>query len=178
MVRCAAVSKGGKKAVFSDGPLKVGLIFLSPEGWKVEREVSADLSAIWAGAGKLELHSLRLDPDPKKLEKALKKWTGRGGMAVICVIGKSGHRPGDFAPEVTRGLLHRDLPGIEERMYLASPRRPEEMLFRGAAGIRRETMIVNLPPRPARVRQILRFIAPVLRHALDKIAGDESECAR
>jgi molybdopterin adenylyltransferase len=171
------VGRGGKNQVVSEGPLKVGLIFLPPEGWEVEREVTASISSIWVGAGELELHSLRLDADPKKLEKALKKWTVRGGMAVICVIGKSGHRPGDFVPEVTRSLLHRALPGIEERMYLASPRRPEEMLFRGAAGIRRETMIVNLPPRPARVRQILRFIAPVLRHALDKIAGDESECA-
>jgi molybdopterin adenylyltransferase len=171
------VSRDGKKAVFSEGPLKVGLVFLPPGGWKVEREVTADLLSIWAGAGELELHSLRLDPDPKELEKVLKKWAGRGGMAVICVVGKSGHRPGDFVPEVTRSLLHRALPGIEERMYLASPRRPEEMLFRGAAGIRGETMIVNLPPRPARVRQILRFIAPVLRHALDKMAGDESECA-
>jgi molybdopterin biosynthesis enzyme MoaB len=157
--------------------LKVGLVFLPPGGWEVEREVTAAVSSIWAAAGELELHSLRLDPDPKQLEKALKKWTKQGGMAVICVVGKSGHRSGDFAPEVTRSLLHRTLPGIEERMYLASPRRPEEMLFRGAAGIRRETMIVNLPPRPARVRQILRFIAPVLRHALDKMAGDESECA-
>ena len=171
------MSRSGKRPGFSEGPLKVGLVFLPPEGWKAEREVTADLSSIWAGAGELELHSRRLDPDPKELEKALKKWTKQGGMAVVCVIGKSGHRPGDFVPEVTRSLLHRSLPGIEERMYLASPRRPEELLFRGAAGIRRETMIVNLPPRPARVRQILRFIAPVLRHALDKIAGDESECA-
>jgi molybdopterin biosynthesis enzyme MoaB len=158
--------------------MKVGLIFLPPEGWKVESEVSASVSAIWAGAGELELHRLRLDSEPKNLERALKKWTNREGMAVICVIGKSGHRSDDFAPEVTRSLLHRSLPGIEERMYLASPRRPEQLLFRGAAGIRRETLIVNLPSRPARVRQILRFIAPVLRHALDKIAGDESECAR
>ena len=171
------MSRDREKAVFSEGPLKVGLIFLPPDGWKVEREVTVDLSSIWAGAGELELHSLRLGPDPKELEKTLKSWTKRGEMAVICVVGKSGHRPDDFAPEVTRGLLHRSLPGIEERMYLASPRRPEEMLFRGAAGIRRETMIVNLPSRPARVRQILRFIAPVLRHAVDKIAGDESECA-
>jgi molybdopterin biosynthesis enzyme MoaB len=171
------VSRGGKKPAFSEDTLKVGLLFLPPEGWEAEGEVSAALSSMWAGAGNLELHSLRLDADPKKLERALKKWADRKGMAVICVVGKSGHRPDDFAPEVTRSLLHRSLPGIEERMHLVSPRRPEDMLFRGAAGIRKETMIINLPSRPARVRQVLRFMAPVLRHALDKIAGDESECA-
>ena len=50
------------------------------------------------------------------------------------------------------------------------------MLFRGAAGVRRGSLVINLPERRERIRAVLRFLAPVLGHALEKIGGDESEC--
>jgi molybdopterin biosynthesis enzyme MoaB len=158
--------------------LRIGLLLLPPEGWKAQAWLEEEVARVWAGAGAAEIRAVRLKADPGLLGRTLRSWSGREKFDVVCVVGRSGHRTGDFTPEVTRGLLQRSLPGIEERMYLGPPRRPEDLLFRGAAGIRGETIIVNLPGRRGKMRSVLRFMAPVLGHALDKIGGDEGECAR
>jgi molybdopterin biosynthesis enzyme MoaB len=62
-------------------------------------------------------------------------------------------------------------------MYLGSPRSPHDLLFRGRAGMRRRTLVVNLPARPARARAIVRFLGPVIVHAVEKAHGSDRECA-
>jgi molybdopterin adenylyltransferase len=168
---------GKRKGSPAPDVVKVGIIIFPEDGEIGGREAEIMLSSLWAGVGRLEFHLHRGRVTPSSLEKALKSWSGRKKMEIVCTVGGCGHLPGDFVPDVTRPLLHRRLPGVEERMYLSKPGIPEDMLFRGAAGIRGGPIILNLPRRQARVKQILRFLAPVLRHALEKIAGDESECA-
>jgi molybdopterin biosynthesis enzyme MoaB len=158
--------------------LRIGLLLLPPEGWKAQAWLEDEVAGAWAGAGAAEIRAVRLEADPDLLGRTLRSWSDREKFNVVCVVGRSGHRVGDFTPEVTRSLVQRTLPGIEERMYLGPPRRPEDLLFRGASGIRGETLIINLPGRRGKIRSVLRFMAPVLRHALDKIGGDEGECAR
>lgn len=114
---------------------------------------------------------------PAGLRRAVRRWCDREGVGVVLTVGRSGPAAGDFAPAVTAALLDRRLPGVEERMYLGSPRRPEDLLFRGVAGIRRGSIVVNLPDRPARLRAVLGFLAPVVPHALAKIGGDPGECS-
>lgn len=157
--------------------VRVGFLLLPPDGVEARKWIAEDLRNSWRGVGTIETRTVQLGDKREELLRALKKWSGRDGLEVICTVGRGGHRREDFAPEATRSLLDRTLPGIEERMYLSSPRRPEDLLFRGAAGMRRGSIIVNLPARRGRVRTILRFLAPVMRHALDKIAGDTGECA-
>lgn len=158
--------------------ITVGLALLPPEGWKMEDFCVTAVEEIWSAGGKVRLQTARVGEDPGKLRKILKRWADRERLTVACTVGRSGHRAEDFAPEITRPLLHRSLPGVEERMYLSPPRFPEDLFFRGAAGIRKETIIINFPSRRGRIRTILRFLEPVLRHAAEKAAGDESECAR
>jgi len=171
-----AVKKGKKKGRIPS--FRTGLLLLPPGGWAIEKEVGRAARELWSEAGCKSVLTHRLRAERRELVRHLRRWADRERLDVVCTVGRSGHLAGDFAPDVTRPLLERTLPGIEERMYLAVPRRPEDLLFRGAAGIRRGTLIVNLPDRAARVRVILGFLAPVLGHALEKIAGDESECAR
>jgi len=168
----AGAGKGGPEN------LKIGLLLLPPGGWKAEPWLGRAVAEAWPSAGASSIQGISLKADPVKLGRAIRSWADRERFHVVCVVGRCGHGPDDFTPDVTRRLLHRSLPGIEERMYLGPPRRPEDLLFRGAAGIRGETMIINLPDRPERIRAALRFMAPVLRHALEKIAGDESECGQ
>ncbi len=78
---------------------------------------------------------------------------------------------------MTAALLERSLPGIEERMYLASGRGPRDLLFRGRAGMRRGTLVVNLPAHAARARAIVRFLGPVVGHAIEKARGSDQDCA-
>jgi molybdopterin biosynthesis enzyme MoaB len=52
------------------------------------------------------------------------------------------------------------------------------MLSRGVCGIRRQTLIVNLPGSPKGALENLATILPALPHALDKLRGDSKDCAR
>ena len=63
-------------------------------------------------------------------------------------------------------------------MYLASGRSRLALLFRGRAGMRRGTLVVNLPAQAARARTIVRFLGPVVVHAIEKARGSDRECGR
>lgn len=110
--------------------------------------------------------------------RTIRRWCDDGLADIVLTVGAGGHRAEDFAPEVTRPLLERTLAGIEERMCLATPRRPEDLLFRGCAGLRGTTLVVNLPGRTGRVRLIARMLAPVIGHALEKSRGSDRECGQ
>ena len=95
---------------------------------------------------------------------------------MVFTIGRSGHEARDFAPEMTAALLERVLPGVEERMHLASGRGRLDLLFRGKAGMRKGTLVVNLPDRPARIRAIVQLLGPIVEHAVEKARGSDQEC--
>jgi molybdopterin biosynthesis enzyme MoaB len=175
---CATMAENAGKDMKKGDNFTVGALFLPPDGWSVQEYFVRSLEMSWKSVGNFHLRATRLGNDPGGLVKTMRRWTDRDSLAVVATVGRSGPGAGDFVPDVTRELLQRHLPGIEERMYLASPRRPEDLLFRGAAGIRKGTIIVNFPSRRGRIKTVLDFLRPVLRHAVEKVAGDESECAR
>lgn len=170
--------EGAGRTEGMENAITVGLALLPPDGWKVEGFFVAAVEEIWSARGAVRLKTARVGEDSKELRTILRRWADRERLTVACTVGRSGHRAEDFAPEITRLLLHRSLPGVEERMYLSPPRFPGDLFFRGAAGIRKETIIINFPSRKGKIRAILRFLEPVLRHASEKAAGDERECAR
>jgi len=155
---------------------KIALLLLPPGGDRAEPWLKSAVAEAWSLAGPSSTVSLPVAGGRRGFAREIRRYADRERFQVVCSVGRSGAGREDYAPDLTRILLDRSLPGIEERMYLGPPRRPEDLLFRGVAGIRGETMIINLPERPERIRAVLRFLAPVLGHALDKIAGDESEC--
>jgi len=70
------------------------------------------------------------------------------------------------------------MPGMAEAMRQESLKKtPHAMISRAVAGIRGQTLIINLPGSPRSVRENLAVVLPALKHALEKIKGDESECA-
>jgi len=82
-------------------------------------------------------------------------------------------------PEATRDVIDRELPGMAEAMRAESFKKTAHaMLSRAVAGIRKQTLIVNLPGSPRAVRENLAVILPALSHAVEKIMGDPSDCAR
>ncbi len=172
------VKKGSGAGKRGSSARRIALLLLPPGGRRAGSWLKSAVTEAWSPAEPSSTVSVALDGDRRGLARAIRHYADRERFQVICSVGRSGAGRGDFVPDVTRSLLDRTLPGIEERMYLGPPRRPEDLLFRGVAGIRGETMIINLPERPERIRAVLRFLAPVLGHALDKIAGDESECGR
>lgn len=89
---------------------------------------------------------------------------------VILTIGGTGVRPTDWAPEATRDVVEKEIPGIGEAMRQESLKKVRTaMLSRGTAGIRGSTLIVNLPGNPKGARENLAVILPVLDHTVEKI---------
>ncbi len=91
---------------------------------------------------------------------------------VILTLGGTGVRPSDWAPEATRDIIEKEIPGIGEAMRQESLKKVRTaMLSRGTAGIVGTTLIVNLPGSPKGARENLAVILPVLDHTVEKIAG-------
>ncbi|MGC9022432.1 MAG: MogA/MoaB family molybdenum cofactor biosynthesis protein, partial [Dissulfurimicrobium sp.] len=77
----------------------------------------------------------------------------------------------------TMAVITRLIPGIPEAMRAAGiGENPRAMLSRAVAGVRKRTLIINLPGSPAGVETGLSVIMPILKHAIDKIKGDNTPC--
>ena len=77
----------------------------------------------------------------------------------------------------SRAVLDREIPGIGEAMRLASLQKTQNaMLSRGIAGIRKESLIINLPGSEKAARENLEAVLPALAHAIYKIKGGSRDC--
>jgi molybdopterin biosynthesis enzyme MoaB len=156
--------------------LVVRLLGLGAAGNRALPAVAGAVEDLWTRYAAVGIESVRAGDDAALAARTIRRWCDRDRVGVVLTVGRSGHERADFAPELTGDLLDRTLPGIEERMYLAPGRGPAELLFRGRAGMRRETLVVNLPALPARARAIVRFLGPVVVHAIEKARGSDREC--
>jgi molybdenum cofactor synthesis domain-containing protein len=116
-----------------------------------------------------EIDLVVVPDDGQRIETAL-----RGGLGhdVILTTGGTGFGPKDITPEVTRRLCQRPAPGIAELLRRESfAETPNAVLSRGEAGIREQTLIVNLPGSVRGASFSARILAPVLEHAVRMMAG-------
>ncbi len=98
---------------------------------------------------------------------------------LILTTGGTGLSPRDVTPEATLGVINREIPGITEVMRSRGLKKtPFAMISRAVAGTRGKTLIINLPGSPRAVEENLKIILPVLPHAVEKIKGSKTECAR
>ena len=99
--------------------------------------------------------------------------------ALIVTTGGTGVSPRDVTPEATMEAVERIIPGIGEVMRMEGYKKtPMAIISRGIAGVRKKTLIVNLPGSPRAVQENFELLLPVLRHTMDKITGDPNPCGR
>ncbi len=98
------------------------------------------------------------------------------GADVVLTNGSTGFSERDVAPEATREVVEREVPGIPEAMRFEGFKKTKRaILSRAVAGIRGKTLIINLPGSPRAVRQSLGTVLEVLPHALEMLAGGGHE---
>ena len=119
-------------------------------------------------------------PDERQvIAGVLRSWVDEKDLGLILTTGGTGFAARDVTPEATRDVIEREAPGLAEAMRLASLKvTPHAMLSRAVAGIRRQTLIVNLPGSPKAARENLETILPALPHALELLRGSEEADVR
>lgn len=113
-------------------------------------------------------------PDGDPVAEAI-RLAVEAGARLVLTTGGTGLTPTDRTPEATRPLLDREVPGIAEaiRAHGVAKGVPTAMLSRGLAGVVGSALVVNLPGSTGGVRDGLEVVVPVLRHAVEQIAGSD-----
>lgn len=158
-----------------------GIITASDKGSAGERE---DISGkvireILEEAG-YQVMQLTILPDEKDaLKQEMIRMADALGIQLIITTGGTGFSPRDVTPEATKEVIEREAPGISEAIrYHSLSITPKAMLSRGVSGIRGNSLIVNLPGSPKSVRESLEYIIEPLRHGLEILLQEATECAR
>jgi molybdopterin adenylyltransferase len=110
--------------------------------------------------------------DYKKIVSELTKFSDRNDIDVVLTTGGTGLGPRDVTPEATTSVCERIVPGFGEIFRVEGYRNTHNaILSRGIAGIRKSTLMINLPGSPRAVRVCLDIILDVLPHAVEMIHG-------
>ena len=160
--------------------MNVAILTLSDKGSRGERtDVSGPALTSWLEERGAQIARTELIPDEADLIAAqLLAWADAGAYDLILTTGGTGVSPRDVTPEATLRVLDRELPGFSEAMRAASlAKTPHAMISRAVCGIRKRTLIVNLPGSPKGAIENLAVVWPAVPHAIKKIQGDPSDCA-
>lgn len=121
----------------------------------------------------IEILNYQVIPDEQEIiQDQLKELCDMPKVNVVLTLGGTGVRPTDWAPEATKHVIDREVPGIGEAMRAESMKKVRTaMLSRGIAGIRGKALIVNLPGSARGARENLSVLLPILDHTISKISG-------
>ncbi len=160
--------------------IHAGVITVSDKGSRGEREdlSGREIIRLLTDIG-VVIDQSGIIPDEKDMiREILIDYADKKNLDLIITTGGTGVSPRDVTPDATLEVIDREVPGMAEAMRRESTAiTPHAMISRAVVGIRGKTLIVNLPGSPRSVRENLTVILPALKHAVEKIKGDSSECA-
>lgn len=156
--------------------LRVNILTVSDRSARGERE---DLSgpaladAVMALGWHVEEARVCAD-EAEEIRAVLTDWADAGQVDVVFTTGGTGFAARDVTPEATLAIMEKNASGLAELLRLEGMRQtPHAMLSRGVAGIRKKTILVNLPGNPKGVVEGLAVLAPLLPHAVTVLRGDD-----
>ncbi len=159
---------------------QAGVITVSDKGSRGEREdtSSGEILSLLKEMGISVAYSTIIPDEVPRIKDALIEYADRKKLALIVTTGGTGVSPRDVTPDATLEVIDKQVPGMAEAMRHASMAiTPHAMISRAVAGIRGRSLIINLPGSPKGVRENLAVVLPALKHAIEKINGDMSDCA-
>lgn len=159
--------------------ITVGILTMSDKGSRGEREdlsgkeierMIKDLPA--------EVLAYEMIPDETQIiSKKLIEFVDEKRLDLIITTGGTGVSPRDVTPEATKAVIEKELPGMAEAMrYESLKNTPNAMISRAICGIRKQSLIINLPGSPKAVRENLKVVLPAINHTIEKIKGSTAEC--
>lgn len=159
---------------------KAAVVTVSDRGSRGERQDASgpEIARILESVG-IEITARRIIPDETEMiRQTLIELCAGDTIDLVLTTGGTGVSPRDVTPDATRDVIERDIPGMAEEMRRQSGLvTPHAMISRAIAGIRNNTLIINLPGSPRGARENLNVVLPALHHAIEKIQGDTRDCA-
>lgn len=160
---------------------RAAIVCMSDKGYKGEREdISSNVIEEILLKNSYTITEKIIIPDEYSLIKDTLKNICDSNLAdLIITTGGTGFSKRDVTPEATLEICDKVVPGIPEAIRAYSMTITKRaMLSRSAAGIRKNTLIINLPGSPKAVRESLEYIISTLNHGLEILVGSASDCAR
>ena len=158
--------------------MKVGILTVSDKGFKGEREDRSGpaVRRIMEGMGGDIIRTQTVPDEQTLIREALIRWSDEG-LDLVLTTGGTGFSPRDWTPEATRAVLERETPGISEAMRRAGlEKTAKAMLSRAVSGIRKSTLIINLPGSEKGVQESLEAIKDALPHGIEVLRGIAGDC--
>lgn len=154
--------------------IRVAILTISDAGVRGERtDTSGAAAERWAvDRGFTVAARALVSDDTGPIVSALAGWCDDDAADLVLTTGGTGLSPRDVTPEATRAVIERDAPGIAERIRALSIESfPRAALSRGLSGVRKRTLIINLPGSTTGVRDGLAAIDPIIDHAIAVLRG-------
>ena len=179
VLKGGVVQKGESIKVIEkeEGPYRVGIITVSDRASKGEYEDKSGpvIKELVEAAG-MEVVDYIIVPDEKsQIAKKLLHFSDQRQVDLVFTTGGTGFSKRDVTPEATKQVVEREVPGIGAALRSYSLTiTPKAMLSRQTAGIRGNTLIINLPGSPKACKENIEYILTPLKHGLGILSGRET----
>ncbi|MDT8067204.1 MAG: MogA/MoaB family molybdenum cofactor biosynthesis protein [Terriglobia bacterium] len=160
--------------------MKAVILTISDKGSRGERvDISGPALAAWLREHEVDvLHAVILPDDEDQIAQNLTDVADLGEADLVLTTGGTGVSPRDVTPDATIRVVEKVLPGFGEAMRAASREKlATAIISRAVAGIRKRTLIINLPGSPAGAVESLAAVWAAVPHAIEKLQGDAKDCA-
>lgn len=160
---------------------RAAIVCMSDKGYRGKRkDISSNVIEEILLENNYTISEKIIIPDEYSLIKDTLKNICDSNLAdLVITTGGTGFSKRDVTPEATLEICEKVVPGIPEAIRAYSMTITKRaMLSRAAAGIRKDTLIINLPGSPKAVRESLEYIISTLNHGLEILVGSATDCAR
>ena len=157
-----------------------GVLTISDKGSQGKRVDESGKTAVslLQAAGFVVVQTKIVPDDRQQIAGTLAEWVDKDCLSLIVTSGGTGLSPSDVTPQAMKQVIDFEVPGMAEAMRAESLKKtPHAMISRAMVGVRKRCLIINLPGSPGGVKDNLSVVLPALKHALEKLGGDMSDCS-